>query len=100
MPKVFVYGTLKQKHVEYTALGHNVKAAPAASVSGYAVRDLGKGYKTIEPSMPGAIVRGKILHVSTNDLHSLDAWESKYKRDEININETGETAWVYTIRKE
>jgi Gamma-glutamyl cyclotransferase, AIG2-like len=94
--KVFVYRTLEDKTVDYKALGHYVEKAKKVVLPGFRDINRGKGYHTILRD-PSSQVRGVELFVSEDDLRKLDAWENKYRRIKVTLQD-GSQAWAYQIK--
>lgn len=98
MPHVFTYATLKSRQVQDKALGHDAKIERQAILPGYTeiARSLAGGpWPTIIKSR--GQVRGEVLSVKESDLEKLDAWESRYMRIPV-ILEDNEKAWVYMLK--
>jgi gamma-glutamylcyclotransferase (GGCT)/AIG2-like uncharacterized protein YtfP len=99
MEKVFVYKTLKKRKTDTKALGHPLHRSEflqKAILPGYRDVNRGKGYHTILKD-PSSEVKGKLMHVTHEDLKRLDDWEDKYKRIKVKLKDD-ETAWAYQLK--
>lgn len=95
---LFVYGTLKNKHTEYTTLGHDVLGSEKAILSGYKKMHKGNDYYSIKKyeGPEKSNVPGKKLKITRKDLEELDDWEMRYNRIEVVLSD-GTEAYAYQM---
>jgi gamma-glutamylcyclotransferase (GGCT)/AIG2-like uncharacterized protein YtfP len=96
MEKLFIYGTLQNKNVQLTILGHTPPVRNDTLV-GYATRQIkinDKAYPIAVPDSNSKIL-GKIIEISDRELLLIDDYETKaYQRIKVTLT-SGHTSWVY-----
>ncbi|GMW00447.1 MAG: hypothetical protein AMXMBFR84_15840 [Candidatus Hydrogenedentota bacterium] len=93
---LFAYGTLLDPPVQRELFGRIVDGTPD-TLTGFSrttVEVQGSVYPDLRPK-PGGRVEGRVLLLTTDDLHRADAYETDaYIREQL-ILESGRAAWVY-----
>ena|SRR5260221_7231753 len=94
--KVFIYATLKSRHILEEALGekHGKKLTPT-TLNDWEESISEKEWPTIDPVHIGE-VKGDMIEVSAEELNKLDHWENNYRRIKVKT-EIG-SAWAYQWR--
>jgi gamma-glutamylcyclotransferase (GGCT)/AIG2-like uncharacterized protein YtfP len=96
MEKLFIYGTLQDKSVQLTILGHTLSMRNDTLV-GYAPRQIeisNKLYPIAVPDSNSWIV-GKVIEITDRELLLIDSYETKaYQRIKVKLT-SNQVAWVY-----
>jgi gamma-glutamylcyclotransferase (GGCT)/AIG2-like uncharacterized protein YtfP len=96
MEKLFVYGTLKDHHIQQAVFGRVAGGKPAR-LKGYKKIRLQLGHNTYPIAIPDAkeTIEGVVISVTPAELKSIDHYETgAYRREKITL-ESGQEAWVY-----
>ena len=99
--KLFVYGTLREGHVQRAIIGR-VVTGRAARLRGFRLGVLRQGeasYPILSPDAEADVIDGEILELRPQDLPALDEYEGReYQRIRVAV-ESGEDCWVYVEAK-
>ena len=94
--QLFVYGTLTEPETQKKVLGKTVLGMPDV-LDGYTKSTIiihGNSYPDIVKA-PSSSVDGLVIPVTTDELESIDNYETEwYKRIEV-VLKSGKQAWVY-----
>ncbi len=96
MERLFVYGTLREPHVQRLVIGRETPGTPDV-LEGYRKDEivfLSRSYPMIAPQA-GASVEGLVIEVTADDLPRLDRYETTaYERIWVTLR-SGIEAWTY-----
>jgi HK97 family phage portal protein len=93
---VFTFGTLLEPRVRRLVFDGQDVPTEETILPGHKKVDHGDGYTSVEPA-EGATVPGLLLFLTPGELDALDAWEDRYLRREVELDD-GRAAWVYELR--
>ena len=92
---VFAYGTLLDIATRNEVFGRRVPGV-RASLTGWKKKYDDEGFPYLERAtgLAPSKVSGLLLELTTADLAKLDAWETKYHRIKVKLDD-GTAAWAY-----
>lgn len=96
MEQLFVYGTLRDPHIQQRVFGRLIASVPDA-LDGYQMQRivLAEGEYPIIAPHPSSSVEGHILQVTEEELARADRYETDaYRRVSVTLR-SGRRAWVY-----
>jgi gamma-glutamylcyclotransferase (GGCT)/AIG2-like uncharacterized protein YtfP len=94
MLTIFVYETLLDPDLVRKVVGRKIKEEKATLQNHKVVHEKGYGY--LEWTK-GSFVHGATMELIREEVAKLDAWESKYKRTPVKL-EDGTDAWAYELK--
>ncbi len=83
--KLFVYGTLMDKHLTEKVLKHKIEEN-SYTLHGWKKVDMGDNYTTLIPES-GTSTKGDIIDISEEDLKKLDQYEERYERKTVQFRD-------------